>query len=281
MEHVDPDVLALIALGEPADDATRAHLADCERCRAEVEELAAVVVHGRAVTPADALVAAPAAVWAGIRTELALAEDLEPDGTVPAGRRAAGGGVAGAGVPGAGALGAAGSEGAGRQELSGAGRSGAGRFGGGASSGRGRRAPWIAAAAAAGVVVGGAGGAMWAGRDTPPAEPAVIAQAALDPLPGWDATGAATVQENPDGTRVLVVTLDGGAGEDGFHEVWLIDREVTRLVSLGVLEGSEGRFTVPAGLDLTDFAVVDVSEEPFDGDPAHSGDSIIRGILDA
>lgn len=277
MEHVDPDVLALIALGEPADDATRAHLADCERCRAETEELSAVVAHGRAVTPADALVAAPAAVWAGIRTELALAEDLEPDGTVPAGRRAVGGGIADSGVPGAGTRGAPGSEGPGRHELSGAGRFG----GGGVSSSRGRRAPWIAAAAAAGVVVGGAGGAMWAGRETPPAEPAVIAQAALDPLPGWDATGAATVQENPDGTRVLVVTLDGGAGEDGFHEVWLIDREVTRLVSLGVLEGSEGRFTVPAGLDLTDFAVVDVSEEPFDGDPAHSGDSIIRGILDA
>jgi hypothetical protein len=277
VEHVDPDVLALIALGEPADDATRAHLADCDRCRAETEELSAVVAHGRAVTPADALVAAPAAVWAGIRTELALAEDLEPDGTVPARRRLAGGGIAGAGAPGAEALGAPGADGPERHELSGAGRFG----GGGASSGRARRAPWIAAAAAAGVVVGGAGGALWAGRETPPAEPAVIAEAALDPLPGWDATGAATVQENPDGTRVLVVTLDGGAGEDGFHEVWLIDREVTRLVSLGVLEGSEGRFTVPAGLDLTDFAVVDVSEEPFDGDPAHSGDSIIRGILDA
>lgn len=275
MEHVDPDVLALIALGEPADDATRAHLADCEACRAEAEELAAVVVHGRAVTPADALVAAPAAVWAGIRTELALPEDLEPDGTVPAGRRAVG--LAGAAAAGAGASGAAGAGGPGREERFGARRPG----GGGTASGRGRRVPWIAAAAAAGVVVGGAGGALWTGRETPPAEPAVIAQAALDPLPGWDATGAATVQENPDGTRVLVVTLDGGAGDDGFHEVWLIDREVTRLVSLGVLEGSEGRFTVPAGLDLTDFAVVDVSEEPFDGDPAHSGDSIIRGVLDA
>lgn len=265
MEHVDPDVLALVALGEPADDATRAHLADCERCRAEVEELTVVVVHGRAVTPADALVAPPAAVWAGIRTQLALAEDLEPDGTVPAGRRGAEGGA-----------------GADERAARGTGRSGSGRSGSGpALSGRGRRAPWIAAAAAAGVVVGGAGGALWAGRDVPSAEPAVIAQAALDPLPGWDATGAATVEENPDGTRELVVTLEGGAGDDGFHEVWLIDREVTRLVSLGVLEGSEGRFTVPAGLDLADFAVVDVSEEPFDGDPAHSGDSIIRGILDA
>jgi RNA polymerase sigma-70 factor (ECF subfamily) len=43
--------------------------------------------------------------------------------------------------------------------------------------------------------------------------------------------------------------------------------------------GDEGRFTFPVGLDLDDFAVVDVSAEPFDGDPAHSGDSILRGEL--
>ena len=110
-----------------------------------------------------------------------------------------------------------------------------------------------------------------------PVDPVGV-EAALDPLPGWSATGEAVVEEADDGTRVLVLTVDEAAG-DGFHEVWLIDRDVTRLVSLGVLEGSEGRFTVPAGLDLEDFAVVDVSEEPFDGDPAHSGDSIVRGIL--
>jgi hypothetical protein len=63
--------------------------------------------------------------------------------------------------------------------------------------------------------------------------------------------------------------------------VWLIDRDVTRLVSLGVLTGSEGRFAVPPSLDLTEFPVVDVSDEPLDGDPAHSGRSIIRGLLDA
>ena len=76
------------------------------------------------------------------------------------------------------------------------------------------------------------------------------------------------------------MTLDGPAADGDFREVWLIDREVTRLVSLGVLEGSSGTFTIPTGLDLADFAVVDVSAEPFDGDPAHSGDSIIRGVLD-
>ena len=39
--------------------------------------------------------------------------------------------------------------------------------------------------------------------------------------------------------------------------------------------------TCPPGLDLDQFSVVDVSEEQFDGDPAHSGDSIVRGPLEA
>jgi hypothetical protein len=47
-----------------------------------------------------------------------------------------------------------------------------------------------------------------------------------------------------------------------------------------VLDGAEGRFDLPDGLDLTQFPVVDVSEEHFDGDPAHSGDSVVRGPLD-
>ena len=129
--------------------------------------------------------------------------------------------------------------------------------------------------------MGGAGGTLLAGGDDEPTAPVVVAQAALEPLPGWDSTGQAVVEEGPDGQRLLVVTLDAEQGGGGFREVWLIDREVSRLVSLGVLEGTEGTFTVPVGLDLGDFPVVDVSEEPSDWNPAHSGDSIIRDVLDA
>lgn len=242
MEHVDPGDLALLALGEPASDADRAHLLTCRQCRDDVDSLALVVATGRSLRPADALVPPPPAVWNAIRAELGLAADA-PDAQ-SAGSHPQGGGLAPV-VP-----------------L------------------RRRRAPWIAAAAAAGVVVGGAGGALLTGDDAPEA-PAVVAQAALEPLPGWATTGQAVVEQTADGQRVLVVTLDAAQGDDGFREVWLIDREVSRLVSLGVLEGTEGTFTVPAGLDLGEFPVVDVSEEPYDGDPAHSGDSIIRGILDA
>ena len=243
MEHVDPEVLALIALGETAgDDADRRHLDGCAECAAEVYSLAAVVATGRSVTESDALVAPAPAVWDRIRAELALpAPAAAATSLAPAGPTASAPVV----------------------PL------------------RRRRAPWLAAAAAAGLVVGGVGGAWWAGERTGSTAPAVVAEAALKPLPGWDASGTALVEKQPDGARVLVVTLDGGAEAGDFREVWLIDRDVKRLVSLGVLEGSAGRFTVPAGLDLTDFPIVDVSQEPFDGVPAHSGDSIVRGTLGA
>jgi hypothetical protein len=146
---------------------------------------------------------------------------------------------------------------------------------------RRRRTAWVAAAAAAGLVVGGVGGALWMDRVRADEQDTVVAEVGLDPLPGWSASGDAFVEQSSDGTRTLVVSLDGEVADGGFREVWLIDRDVTRLVSLGVLDGADGRFTIPAGLDLAEFPVVDVSEEPFDGDPAHSGDSIIRGILPA
>jgi hypothetical protein len=47
-----------------------------------------------------------------------------------------------------------------------------------------------------------------------------------------------------------------------------------------VLSGTESRFVIPTGLDLAEYPIVDVSREPFDGDPAHSSDSIARGTLD-
>jgi len=40
-------------------------------------------------------------------------------------------------------------------------------------------------------------------------------------------------------------------------------------------------FPLPDDLDLAAYPVVDISEEPFDGNPGHSGDSIVRGVLRA
>ncbi len=278
MEHSDEDVLALAALGEPVPDADRSHLDRCPRCAAEVAALSRVVTVGRSVTPADALVAPAPAVWDRIRAEL----DLPGAGSTTSAAA-----PSAAPSPGPAAAPSAASSAAPSAARSAvpagdvpAGDVPAGDVAPVVPLRRRRVAPWVAAAAACGVVLGGAGGAWWASRDdvTPPD---VVAEAALEPLPGWSSSGDARVEVTADGVRELVVTLRGDGADDGYHEVWLIDRDVTRLVSLGVLTGTEGRFTVPTGLDLDEFPVVDVSDEPLDGDPAHSGDSIIRGVLGA
>ncbi|HQY32896.1 anti-sigma factor [Actinotalea sp.] len=255
MPHVEPEDLALVALGETlASPADREHLAVCDVCAAEVGALSAAVAVGRS-GGGDPLVAPPPAVWDRVREELRLPDSLVPDGVTRVPPTAAD-----QQVP----------EPAPVVPLARTRRRSAARS----------TMPWIASAAAAGVIIGGVGGAWLMGRDTGPGA-TVLAQATLDPLPGWEASGQAHVEELPDGSRSLVVTLDGPAADGSFHEVWLIDRDVTRLVSLGILVGDSGQFTVPPGLDLDDFAVVDVSDEPMDGDPSHSGDSIIRGVLGA
>ena len=67
-------------------------------------------------------------------------------------------------------------------------------------------------------------------------------------------------------------------------EVWLIrpddEGNVADLVSLGLVDPDDpGSLDVPAGYDPADYFVVDISVEPRDGDPAHSGRSILRGPL--
>jgi hypothetical protein len=75
------------------------------------------------------------------------------------------------------------------------------------------------------------------------------------------------------------VELSADAAPDTFREVWLITADASALVSLGVLDGTEQTFPVPADIDLKDYVLVDVSQEPVDGDANHSGDSIVRGEL--
>ncbi|MCG7284550.1 anti-sigma factor [Cellulomonas sp. ACRRI] len=244
MPHLGSDALALHAVGEPATPAERRHLAECDRCARELAVLRSTAASARAGV-GEALVPAPDAVWERISAELGLAPDVRPG---PAGAASAG--------PQDGTRPA--------------------RPGGGASAGR-SRGRWLLAVAA-GLVVGAVGGGAVVAAGQRPTE-TVVAEARLDPLPGWTASGDAWLEEGADGTRTLVVRVSR-TEEDGFRAVWLLDQDATRLVSLGALDGDEGRFAVPPGLDLDEFPVVDVSAEPFDGDPAHSGDSIVRGALD-
>ncbi|MDN4475330.1 anti-sigma factor [Demequina sp. SYSU T00192] len=150
---------------------------------------------------------------------------------------------------------------------------------------RPRRAPdrtfagWVVGAAAAvGVAIGGVGVAL-ALRDTAP-EQSLVAQAALADLATEADAGTARVERRDDGTEVLVVDTAYAPTADGALEVWLIDPDVVGMVSLGFLTADHGEFEIPAGYDVTAFPIVDISVEPADGDPTHSGDSITRGVLE-
>ncbi len=80
--------------------------------------------------------------------------------------------------------------------------------------------------------------------------------------------------------RALLVDTAGLPPADGIYEVWLLDVETDRLVALGALDDSgKGWLTVPTGVDVADYPQVDISLEPADGDPTHSGNSVLRGDL--
>lgn len=50
------------------------------------------------------------------------------------------------------------------------------------------------------------------------------------------------------------------------------------MISLGPVR-EDGIHDVPADIDVDQFPIVDVSVEPGDGNPVHSGNSILRGTL--
>ena len=136
-------------------------------------------------------------------------------------------------------------------------------------------APWIAVAAAVGLVLGGVGGAMLM-RSSPPD---VVASVPLEPLADYTATGKATL-EVVDGTEMLAVDVSDLPTTDGYFEVWLLAPDASSMIALGTLgPGETATLPLPAGISLADYPVVDISVEPYDGDPAHSTDSVVRGTL--
>ncbi|WP_104173280.1 anti-sigma factor domain-containing protein [Arthrobacter sp. Y81] len=284
MKHLDDEQLSLMALGEPALTPAEAdHLAFCSDCAGTLAALERTV-HAATIDPAEVELATPGPHnWAAIHQALGLSPDQAQD---PLGRQSSWGSstttTAGSAAP-AGTAPEAPEPAATpptplRKRV------------------RERRPGstvrrWVAMAAAAGIMLGAA--AVWAAYNflgqgpeavpspTPTASQAVVvAQAPLQPLESYTANGTALVEKLPDGSRRLVVQLSDGQ-VSGFREVWVISPDLTKLVSLGVLDGEPGVFAIPEGLDLAEYPIVDVSNEPFDGNPGHSSDSIARGELAA
>ena len=242
MQHPTEDDLTLLALGEPVPDVA-AHVRTCPDCEREVAALGATVATARRSDMRE-LAAPPAVVWQRIADELGLAAATDPGATPDQDRAVA------------------------RPDevvvpL--------------------RRTPWRRplVAGAALLTAAAAVTAVLVGVSGPGTAPAGEVRAPLVALGETGASGEVVLADSAR-QRSLVVDTAGLPPADGFYEVWLLDLERDRMVALGVLDDSgRGRLTVPEGVRVGDYPEVDVSLEPDDGDPAHSGDSVLRGELPA
>lgn len=109
-----------------------------------------------------------------------------------------------------------------------------------------------------------------------------VQQASLAPVSSIDPRAAGSADVKHDG-KVIRLKLSGLAknSEDDFYEAWLMDPK-NGLVAIGTFKvGEDGAATldlpVPVGTDR--FPVVDISLQPADGKPTHSGVSVLRGKL--
>lgn len=242
MSHLDSDTIALIALGEKVALIDNEHLQQCPKCQSELDEFRSVVASARSITDADRPAVPPTSVWAEIEQATATNVIAASPAVVTQGKRST---------------------------------------------------SWFALAASVGVVIGGLA-TFVAMQSTTDAQapntvaqapivvaqaPIVVAQASLEPLGDVEQPALAVVQQ-VDGRDVLVVQASGLPVTDGYYEVWLLAPDAQSMMSVGMLDSSEGgTFPLPAGLDLNQFPLVDVSLEHFDGDASHSADSILRGKL--
>lgn len=285
MPHLDPEELSLLALYDDWEDGdSREHLRICPECAADFASLRRAVEAVRTTPDARRLEAPGPQVWAGIHRELGLSGSVQEDPLAdarehPAAAREAraprdAGAGRDAGVPRtAGPTHQAGAESESLGEpvsLQDRARSGPAQRR--AAAWWQRPGAWMAAAAAALLVTAGA---VWSLNQ---AAPRPLAEADLAPLAQYSAAGSAKVVEAADGSRALEVRLSKDEAQ-GYQEVWLIAPDLSRLVSLGVMNSDSGTFQLPAGLELSDYPIVDVSDEPVDGNPAHSSVSIARGTL--
>ncbi|MFI8631755.1 anti-sigma factor domain-containing protein [Microbacterium sp. NPDC077663] len=252
MSHLDPEVAALLAMGEQASEDEQRHLDDCAECAAEVASFTRAVAAGRATRIGAELLTPPDRVWESIRSELDL-----PDGQAGEGTDS---GPSAASAVTADVSSAAARHVARRRRVS-------------------RRPVFFVTAGAAVAVVAIIAGVWMSGGIVPRAE--VISEARLDGFPTWAGAQGEAMLERVDGHDRVVVDLTASLPDDGYREVWLLTSDASDLISLGVLDGDTGTFDIPDDVDLRRFTVVDISQETVDGDPAHSGDSIVRGTLAA
>ncbi len=131
-----------------------------------------------------------------------------------------------------------------------------------------------------GAAVGAGGLSLLQTNDTPPVP---VKSAVLTPLEEEDVRlGTAELRPLDVGYSLVVEVPEVVEHPGGYIEVWLINVDLTRMVSVGVLPAnSSAQFFVSDELVDAGYLVVDLSNEEFDEEPAHSGDTIMRGELRA
>lgn len=125
------------------------------------------------------------------------------------------------------------------------------------------------------LVAGGVVAGLTIGGDDAPDGSAEVRRFALSALPGH--AGRATVIEHRDG-RVTVKAAGLAPDRAGHHELWLLPKDGDP-VAVGTFKvDASGHATATYALpdDPERYALLDVSEEPADGDPTHSGRSVLQ-----
>jgi anti-sigma-K factor RskA len=133
--------------------------------------------------------------------------------------------------------------------------------------------PAVAALAAAALLAGGIGLGVLLDRDPVPS-----GELALRPVGDRDPGASGDIAVSGDGLTVRVSGLQP-TGDGEFYELWLLGAD-QRLVGLGSFQvDQEGAATLelPLPVNPDGFEFFDLSLEPGDGDPGHSGVSVLRG----
>jgi anti-sigma-K factor RskA len=243
--HTNPELLALLALGEDVGNAEeRAHLRSCPECSTEVAELAKLAGIGRSAGADDLLIPPAPQVWDRVRAELGFADSPSLERTestdLPAPT------VSPLPVPGRSAR---------------------------------RSLRWMALAAVLALIAGFGIGTGWQQFRQP--SQTVIAKADLKAFPKYPgSSGSASITIDEDGNKFLVVKISTPDQVQDL-QVWMIDSTGKGMRAMGFIDSGGEPLPLPRDMSLVQFPTVDVSDEPLnDANPAHSGNTVVRGTLD-
>jgi len=134
--------------------------------------------------------------------------------------------------------------------------------------------PALAALCAVVLLGVGVGLGVWIDRDPAPSSRLVLA-----PVGGLDPQAAGRVSLVSNGVDVRVSGLKP-TGRGHFYELWLLgaDKRLVGLGSFRVDDDGAATLRLPLPVDPKTFTYFDLSLEPADGDPGHSGVSVLRGL---